>query len=252
MAIPLFLDTLVGIGSIRGSPREVLNMSPVFRSKNEVVYDVLCQSIITGELKPGSRFVIDQLAIELGVSQIPIREAMRRLESDGFVTVEPYSGARVTEITTDFIFEVFALLESMEVISSRAACRVMSDEDMEKLARLIEKMDDSVNDPERWSQENKELHLFICELANSSLTQRFMAKMLAHWDRLRLHYLSDVFGQRIQIAQKDHHQILAAFRTRDPEEVEQVIRGHNQRALAAYVKHLQSAGHLEAGKIGWI
>ena len=89
-------------------------MRPTFRSKNEVVYDLLRQSIIEGEYKPGKRLVIDELAVTLGVSQSPIREAMRQLEADGFVTIEPYVGATVTKINADFIFEVFGLLESLE------------------------------------------------------------------------------------------------------------------------------------------
>ena len=55
-----------------------------FRSKNEIVYQQLRKSIIQGDFKPGTRLVIDQLALELGVSQIPIREAVRQLEADGF------------------------------------------------------------------------------------------------------------------------------------------------------------------------
>lgn len=127
-------------------------MRATFRSKNEAVYDALHQSIIQGEYQPGTRLVIDDLALKLGVSQIPIREAMKQLEADGFVTIEPYVGATITEINADFIYEVFALLESMEVICSRAACRNMSAADLEKLDDMISRMDDSANDPERWSQ----------------------------------------------------------------------------------------------------
>ena len=69
-----------------------------------------------------------------------------------------------------------------------------------------------------------------------------MEKVLDHWDRLRLHYLNDVFGNRIQAAQEDHKQILAAFSSRDPDEVERVIHEHNQSALSSYIRHLQSSG----------
>ena len=85
-------------------------MGTIFRSKNEVVYDLLHQAIIRGDYKPGERIVIDELASRLDVSQIPIREALRQLEADGFVTNEPYVGVTVTGISADFIFEIFALL----------------------------------------------------------------------------------------------------------------------------------------------
>jgi DNA-binding GntR family transcriptional regulator len=222
-------------------------MRPAFRSKNEVVYDVLRQSIIHGEYKPGTRLVIDELAESLGVSQIPIREAIRQLEADGFVTFEPYVGATITEINADFIFEVFAMLESMEITCSRTAARCMSDDELETLEDLIYNMDASVNDPDEWARENKHLHLFICECAQTALIRKMMQKVLDHWDRLRLHYLKDVSGQRIKIAQQEHKKILAAFQTRDPDEVERVIREHNQSALAAYIQHLQSTGQITKG-----
>ena len=199
-------------------------MRPAFRSKNEVVYDTLRQAIIQGEYEPGTRLVIDELATTLGVSQIPIREAIRQLEADGFVTFEPYVGATIAEINANFIFEVFALLESMEITASRAAARCMSDDEMQTLEDLIFQMDSSVDDPYQWSKENKQLHLFICECAKTTLIQKMMQKVLDHWDRLRLHYLKDVSGQRIKIAQREH----------------------NQSASASYIQHLRSTGQISA------
>ena len=84
-------------------------MRPIFKSKNEAVYDALRQAIIHGEYEPGSRLVIDDLAATMGVSQIPIREALRQLEADGFITIEPYVGATLTDINANFIFEIFTL-----------------------------------------------------------------------------------------------------------------------------------------------
>jgi DNA-binding GntR family transcriptional regulator len=232
------------------SEKQRFLMRPTFRSKNEAVYDALRQAIIQGEYEPGSRLVIDDLAETMGVSQIPIREALRQLEADGFITIEPYVGATLTQINASFIFEIFALLESLEVICSRTACRCMTDAEMEKLAGLIDRMDGSLNDPERWSQENKEFHLFICECGKNVLTMKMMQKVLDHWDRLRLHYLKDVSGRRIPDAQREHKQILAAFRSRNVDAVERAIRQHNRSALDSYNQHLQSTGEIQANEDG--
>jgi DNA-binding GntR family transcriptional regulator len=223
-------------------------MRPAFRSKNEVVYTTLRQAIIHGEFKPGTRLVIDELVEVLGVSQIPIREAMRQLEADGFVSIEPYVGATVTEINANFIFELFDILESLEVLCSRTAARTMSDEDLATLAALIEAMDASVDNPEQWSQENKRLHLFICECAHTRLTYKMMQNVLDHWDRLRFHFLRDVFGRRITDAQREHKQILAAFRSRNPDDVARVVHEHNRSALASYIGHLRSTGQIPPGE----
>lgn len=223
-------------------------MSLHFRSKNEIVYEALRKAIIRGDYPPGSRLVIDQLAVELGVSQIPIREAVRQLEADGFLSIEPYAGATITQISADFIFEVFALLESLEIISSRQACQVMTSEQLDKMESLIGQMDTSQQMPEQWSQENKAFHLFICDCAGMSLVKNLMHKTLDHWDRLRLHYLKDVSGSHVAVAQQEHWQILAAFRRQNPDEVERVIRAHNESARMAYIRHLQAFGHLSPAK----
>src|SRR5258708_3627856 len=144
-------------------------MRLTFRSKNEVVYEQLRIAIISGEYKPGTRLVIDQLAAELGVSQIPIREAVKQLEADGFVTIEPYAGATITEINASLIFEIFALLESLEVICSRAACHQIDDEELQALTELVDRMDADISDPKKWSRDNKEFHLFIAQSSKSTL-----------------------------------------------------------------------------------
>jgi DNA-binding GntR family transcriptional regulator len=190
--------------------------------------------------------VIDEVAGRLGVSQIPIREAIRQLEADGFVTIEPYVGATVTEISADFIFEIFALLEAMEVVCSRTAGRCMSDAEIETLDDLVHQMDEVVGDANRWAELNKQFHLLICDYSRTGLIKGMMRKVFDHWDRLRLRYLKDVLGQRIEAAQKEHRQIMAAFHDRNLEEVERLVRMHNQNALASYIEWLQLAGHLVA------
>ena len=219
-------------------------MSTLFRSKNEVVYDVLHQAIIRGDYQSGERVVIDDVAARLGVSQIPVREALRQLEADGFVTIEPYVGATVTDIGADLVFEIFALLETMEAVCSRAACRCMSEAEIERLDALVQQMDICISEPESWSKLNKEFHLLICDFAHTGLIKEMMRKVLDHWDRLRLHYIKDVLGHRLEMAQLEHRQIMDAFRNRDAQEVERLIRAHNHNALAAYNNYLQAAGYL--------
>ena len=219
-------------------------MNTLFRSKNEVAYDLLHQAIIRGDFKPGERLVIDEIASQFGVSSIPIREALRQLEADGFVEIAPYLGATVTEICADSVFEIFALLETMEAISARSACQSMSDEDIDKLDELVRQMDNCMNDPDEWSKLNKAFHLQIDEYAQTMLIQNMMRKVLDHWDRLRVRYMKDVLGLRVERAQAEHRQIMDAFRKRDVDEVERLLRAHNRNALAAYNNYLEAAGHL--------
>lgn len=214
-------------------------MHPIrsYRSKNELVYESLRAAIIHGELAPGVRLVIDDLAAELGVSPIPVREALRQLEADGFVTSEPYVGARVTAIHADSIAEVFGLLEGLEIVSGRLACVHMTADDLHTLDALINDMEKLVDQPEQWSQANVRLHRLIC--ARTPLIARMMDTALDHWDRLRSWYFNDVFSHRVAQAQAEHRALAAAIRTRQPDDVERIARQHNRAALAAYTDYLQ-------------
>ena len=224
-------------------------MRPAFRSKNEAVHDVLRQSIIRGAFAPGQRLVIDDLASRMGVSQIPIRESLRQLEADGFVKIEPYIGATVTSLDAASVSEIFALLDALEVISGRVACEKMSEHDIATLAELIQQMEPHLDDPDQWTQQNKDMHEFICDRAGTTLVKKMMQKALDHWDRLRCYYLKDVFAHRIRSAQKEHGRILDAFRTHDPDTVEQLIHQHNQAALNAYTDYLKSHERSSGGGV---
>lgn len=209
---------------------------PTFRSKNALVYEALKESILQGDLKPGQRIVIDELAHDLGVSQIPIREAIRMLEADGLVRFEAYIGATVSEIHDGLTNEIFSLLAALESISSRTACPRLTDEQLDHLESIITGMDTLVDQPDRWSAENKRLHATICDYAGMPLVGSMMNKTLDHWDRLRRYYQQDVFAHRISAAQREHHRLLRAFRNGDVSAVSAIVQAHNETALQAYLR----------------
>jgi DNA-binding GntR family transcriptional regulator len=215
------------------------------RSKKELVTKTLRDAILNGELIPGTRLVIEDLAKQLGVSPIPVREALQQLDADGYVAIEPYLGARVAPIEAESVAEVFSLLETMEVVSSRAACQHMSDSDFNVLQEILVKMDSLIGDPELWSQENRHFHKYICEKSGTRLVGSLMSKVLDHWDRLHRYFLRDVFARRLPQAQREHWKILKALRARDPTETEAVIREHAQASLTAYTKYLSGSKLVE-------
>ncbi len=213
-------------------------MPVTHRSKKDHVVASLRRDILDGVLAPGARLIIDELASSYGVSPIPVREALQQLQSDGYVVIQPYAGAKVAAIEIDAIHEIFALLESLEVISGRAACERMGDADLDELERLVARLDDLVDDPDRWAHENLTLHEFICAKAGTHLVEALLRKAMEHWDRLRRYYFKDVFSHRLRESQQEHREIVRALRTRDGDLVERIIREHNQTALAAYVGHI--------------
>jgi DNA-binding GntR family transcriptional regulator len=211
-------------------------------SKKDLVKQALREAILNGELAPGTRLIIDDLADQLGVSPIPVREALQQLQADGYVEILPFLGTRVTPIEAESVIEVFSLLETIEIVSSRYACLHMTEEERLTLREAVTTMDELVRarDAEAWSQENRRFHQIICDRAGTRLLASVMTKVLDHWDRLHRVFLREVFADRLPEAQEEHRQILGAIEAGDPDRAEAVIRKHNRNALNAYEKYLET------------
>lgn len=214
---------------------------PVYRSKKDSVQDALRAAILSGDIKPGQRLVIDELASHYGISAIPIREALQQLQADGLVTIQPHVGATVTGIEPNLVSEIFDLLEAFEVVSTRRACERMTATDYAQIEALLTTMDGAMDDLDGWSAMNARLHLFICDCADMTLAKSMLAKVLDHWNRLRKVYLIQVHSKRVHQSQKEHWQMLRAMKAKDFARLEHVIREHNRAARDAYTSKLSRA-----------
>jgi DNA-binding GntR family transcriptional regulator len=212
-----------------------------FRTKQEYVYQSLRGAIMRGELPPGQRLVIDEIARRLEVSAIPIREALQSLQAEGLVVSAPHVGATVASISQDEIHEVFAIMEGLETVAVREAAARLTDEQGEGLRTIVTDMDGTVDrrEFERWAEMNGRLHRSIGEVAAMPLLREMTDRALSRWERLRRHYFQGVLVPRVEQAQREHRELLAALVARDPDEAERVVRAHNRNAQAAYSVFLQ-------------
>ena len=215
------------------------------RSKNQIIYRMIRDAIISGEFAPGSRIVIDDLAVRYGISHSPIRECLRLLEGDGFVKIRPYSDVTVTELEPELIMEVFSLLESLEIISSCRASNRATSAQIEKLAMMIDEMEQYTTSSHQWSLKNIQLHMLICDIADMTITKNMMYRALHHWDRLRRYYLEEVSANRIPQAQKEHLELLQAIKKGDEKRIIQVIQQHNKAALGDYLNYIKETQQVD-------
>ncbi len=212
-------------------------------TKQQFVYSTLRDSIIRCELGPGTRLVIDDLAQQLHVSIIPVREALRLLQSEGLVLSVAHVGATVAPISRHSVVEVFTLLEGLEVVATRAAAERATPDDLAMLAGLVAEMDRAIEteSPQQWAAINTRFHLAISRLAEMPILQEMMQRACDYWDRVRRYYFQDVLVHRTRLAQAEHHAMLAQMKARDLRKLEQTVREHNQGALAAYTAHLEAS-----------
>jgi len=215
-------------------------MSKRYQTKQEWVYSTLKDAIQHCTLAPGTRLTLDELAEQLQVSRVPVREALLQLQAEGLVDMTPHTGAVVSPISLDSIHELFMILEELEVLSGRVVAEKSSSTDLKNLEDVLIGMEEAIakGNLERWSELNTEFHREICRLSGMPFLQQITEKTLERWDRLRRCYLTEVLHKRTTQALEEHRQIYAALKEGNAEIVERLVRNHNRNALKAYLTYL--------------
>ena len=113
-------------------------------SKKQIAYEHLRALILDGTYGSGQRIIIDQTAKELGLSPIPVREAIRQLESDGLIQYKPYSGAIVTSINEEEYVETLTILAILEGYATALSSLTMEDNDHANLIKLNKEMENAL------------------------------------------------------------------------------------------------------------
>ena len=213
-----------------------------FQTKEEYIYETLRAAILQCKLPPGEKLVIDHLSSVLGVSAIPIRAALQRLQSDGLVEIVPHTGAVVSEISIDDLTEIFTILEALESIAFEYASQRATDSDLVKLEDLVNGMDQAYQngDIDRWSELNTEFHCSISGITQMDLLKEYTCRTFSFWERIRRYYLKEIVSYRIPKAQVEHHEMIELLKGRKSKELAAKASQHNRQAREAYEKLIQS------------
>jgi DNA-binding GntR family transcriptional regulator len=212
-----------------------------FQTKEEYAYQSLRKAILTCELKPEEKLVIDRLSIELGISQIPIRAAMQRLSAEGLVVITPHSGAVVSPISLGKVREVFSLLEVLEQAAFRAASEKISPASLLGLQQIVAELDQAAaqGDLRGWAGLNIRFHRQIAALSEMPLLMEFTHRVLDDWQRLVNCYVQHLPPPRLLAAQADHRHILDALRTQNFDQLQSIAVTHNRQAYQTYLPFLK-------------
>lgn len=216
------------------------NVSKPYQTKQEWAYSTLKEAIQSCALAPGTRLTLDDLAEQLKMSRVPVREALLQLQVEGLVEMTPHAGTIVSPISLDSIYELFMILEEMEVLAGRVVAQRASAEDLAGLEEILRDMAaaSAEGDLEKWSALNTEFHKETSHLSGMPFLQQITEKALEKWDRMRRCFLTEVLHERTKQAQEEHRQIYVALKEGDVEVVEQSLRTHNRNALKAYLTYL--------------
>lgn len=155
------------------------------RTLAQQVADRIRDAIIRGELPSGQPLKQAELAARFGVSPIPLREALRLLEGEHFVTLQPFRGAIVTPPSPEELRELADMFLALQVMALRLAIPRMTDETLQRAADVLAAMKAS-NDVERWGVLSLRLHVTLCAAAGRPRLLETVRGLLLSLGRYRL------------------------------------------------------------------
>jgi DNA-binding GntR family transcriptional regulator len=196
-----------------------------YRPLPQIIAETLRAGILSGEYAPGARLGISNLARMFDVSPMPVREALRKLESLGLVAFEPNRGFAVRSLSHNEIRELFLVRRPLEILAATEAMRLANPEAVDELTGLVAAMD---RDAEDWIALHDRFHNRIYDLSGLPFLADWL-KLLR--DRMRPYALIQLDDPELRDAtQDDHHVYLDALLTHDAEKLRDIIPKHLSRA----------------------
>jgi DNA-binding GntR family transcriptional regulator len=213
-------------------------MASITRSVlSDQVKDVLLQAILSGQYAPGSRIVETRVARELGVSQAPVREALRDLEALGVVESTAFQGARVRQPERAELAEAYGVRAELESLGARLAVPLLTDSDLEELQGFIDEMQlaAATGNALAEARVDASFHARVMEIASNATLSRVW-RFLEPVSRTYITFVTHRIDPR-EIANL-HQPILDALLLRDPEQATLAVHRHFRIAGEMYVDAL--------------
>lgn len=211
-----------------------------FLPLRDVVFNTLRQAILTGELKPGERLMEIHLADKLGVSRTPIREAIRKLELEGLVTMIPRKGAEVAQITEKSMNDVLEVRRAMDALCAELACERITDEETEQLRQACVAFETAVKtrDVKKIAQADVELHDIIVKATGNQRLVQLINNLSEQMYRYRFEYIKDTSQHQRLI--EEHRVIYESILKKDRETASQAARVHIDNQKKAIIAQIRS------------
>jgi DNA-binding GntR family transcriptional regulator len=217
-----------GAGAEQAGVRHVKRPTPL----RESVYEALTEMIIDGTLERGRHLVEVELAGILGVSRQPVREALQRLNNEGWVDLRPGFGAMVHVPAEDEVDQLLAARAALESESARLAARHASKDDVAKLRELckVGTTYQEAGDIDGTVRTNAELHSLITQMSGN----RFLVDFAAQVDRRVRWYYTPVAPVRGAASWREHNRLVKAISEGDEDKAAQIMREHTEHTRKAY------------------
>ena len=207
------------------------------RTVKEQLADHLRDEIVRGTFEPGEHLRLEDIAARFEVSTMPVREALRDLESEGLVTIYPHRGAVVTELTAEDIEDIYDIRATLEAMATRLSVPRMTEAICEELANIVEQMDGQLGHVATLVKLNHQFHSTLYtasgrrHLCDLNHTLRYRTQ---HY----LHAYMDDLGS-MALAQGEHRAILTACQQGNAEEAAAMVGEHVTKVGQAIIEFVR-------------
>lgn len=211
---------------------------PEEKTQREVIAEALREEIVHGVIPPRTRLHEVEISERFKTSRTPVREALRQLESEGFIAIRPRRGAVVTPVTSQDVEEFYELKSVLEGYAARKATDRLTDEQINRMERLNEKLDALRQEGDLLAmvEVHNRFHEVFTQACGNERISNLLKGLVKEYQRLRIS-LSHTDAIQDSIAQ--HREIVAAFRARDPELVEELVRKNSLAGSMALIDRLK-------------
>ena len=210
-----------------------------YKNAREAAFEKIKEAIIKGHFKPGEKLVEQTLAQEMGVSRTPVREAIRRLEAEGFVVSIPRKGVVVSRADKEEIVQLYSIRAELEGLAARWAIENADEDDIRKLDEAISRMEETAasGDLDGVVQSNALFHDAIAQASKSRILCTLLKTLQDNIQRFRFQSLH--LPGRPVAALAEHKEIVAAIKEKKAEEADRLLKEHLQNACAAALAHMK-------------
>ncbi len=225
------------------TPTVASNNRPL--SKSDFAYQELRRRILDDKIPPGTRLLLRPLAEELGLSVMPVRDALRMLEGDGLVTLESHRGATVTRISKESVLQIIGMRMWMEVLAVMEATPLHTPASLKRVTKILEEAETAMagGDGLAYTTANRRLHEAIEAPAPEPIHQLVRDLWERLWQTRRRTALFVTVPDRMPQAQEEHRRLVAAVVEGDAEAAGAAMQRHRDSTLEAWRVALADVEH---------
>ena len=196
------------------------------RPLREIVYEELKRQILVGEIAPGTRMMEVDLADEMGVSRTPVREAIRKLEKEGLVTIEPRRGAYASDISIKDMLDVLEVRQTLEGMAASLAARKVTEEEKRDFIKASKAYNDAVasGNTDEIIKCDELFHQLIVNYSDNKTLETLLSQVQELALRFRYIYYDDF--SRYERMPREHEEIEEAILSGDTEKAKVVAENH--------------------------